>query len=115
MTRTVNWLIGLIIGLSISFSSCISFAFTLFMQQDFGIRNNQRLCKYSDGNVYAFNATDLCSLSIDGSAPGMGKGMGFYKGDYQEGMTKVCVYDVLGEKKALRVNSYEVCPVTHNF
>lgn len=90
-------------------------AWTLFLQSDLGVRNNMRYCKYSDGKLYAFDSMTLCPMSIEGSAPGMGKGVGFLKGERIDGMTKLCVYDVLGEKKAKRLNSYDICPLTVNF
>jgi hypothetical protein len=90
-------------------------AWTLFLEQDFGIKGNMRYCKYSDGKTYSFNAVSLCPVSIQGSAPGMGNGTGFLKGQYLDGMTRVCVYDVLGQKKAKRVNSTDLCPISADF
>jgi hypothetical protein len=92
-----------------------AFGWQLFLQRDLGIKNNMRHCLYSDGKVYTFNATELCEMSIEGSAPGMGRGTGFLKGEYQDGMTKVCVYDVLGETKAIRIGGVALCPLTSNF
>jgi len=92
-----------------------AYAWTLYFQQDLGIKNGMRLCKYSDGNVYTFNATSLCELQIEGSAPGFGKGVGFLKGEQVQGLTKVCFYDVLGEQKALRFQAMTLCPLTTKF
>jgi len=90
-------------------------AWTLFLQNDLGVKGNMRYCKYSDGKIYSFNSIELCRLSIEGSAPGLGRGVGFLNREYIDGMTKVCVYDVLGERKAKRVNSTDLCPLTINF
>ncbi len=30
-------------------------------------------------------------------------------------MTKVCVYNVMGQKQALRIGSIELCPLSYNF
>jgi hypothetical protein len=45
----------------------------------------------------------------------MGVGNGFLVGEYLDGMTKVCVFDVLGEKKATRVGAANLCPLTQKF
>lgn len=91
-------------------------AMTYYLQQDLGIQNNQHLCRYSNGKVYAFNAIDLCKLSVEDDSIGpSGGSMGFKSGEYQDGMTKVCVYDVLGRKQAIRIGAVELCPLSHNF
>ncbi len=91
------------------------FGWTLFLQEDLGIRGNVRLCKYSDGKIYSFNATSLCKLQVEGSAPGFGVGMGLLIGERQDGMTKICFYDVLGERKGVRVDAVSLCPLNHRF
>jgi hypothetical protein len=90
-------------------------SWTLFLQQDMGIEGNYRYCKYSDGKVYTVNSTSLCKLQVEGSAPGFGVGVGFLKGERPDGMSKVCIYDVLGEKKGLRIDAATLCPLTKNF
>ncbi len=92
-----------------------SFAWTYYLQQDLGVQGLVHLCRYSNGKVYTVNATELCPLSIEDSAPGFGQGQGFLKGEYQDGMTKVCVYDVLGEKKAIRLPSTSLCSLDPTF
>jgi hypothetical protein len=91
-----------------------AFGMTYYLQQDLGVKGNMRYCKYSNGSTYTFNATDLCEISIEeGSSTRNTKG--FLKGEYQDGMTKVCVYDVLGEKRAARVDSVALCPLSQDF
>ena len=41
--------------------------------------------------------------------------MGLKAGEYQDGMTKVCVYNVLGEQHAIRLNGMGLCPLTYDF
>jgi hypothetical protein len=89
-------------------------AWTHNLVEDLGIRGVMRYCKYSNGKIYTVNATEICQISIEDSAPGFGQGQGFLKGEYQDGMTKVCVYDVLGEQRAIRVNSISICPLNPN-
>ena len=111
MARTLK-LVGLMCCSALSLDA---FAWTHNLEADLGVRGVMRYCKYSNGKVYAVNATDLCQISIEDSAPGFGQGHGFLKGEYQDGMTKVCVYDVLGEQKALRISSTSICPLSPEF
>lgn len=90
-------------------------AWTHNLVEDLGVRGVMRHCKYSNGKVYAINAAEICQISIEDSAPGFGQGHGFLKGEYQDGMTKVCVYDVLGEQRAIRINSTSMCPLDPKF
>jgi hypothetical protein len=90
-------------------------AWTHNLVEDLGVNGLMRYCKYSNGQVYAVNAIEICQISIEDSAPGFGQGQGFFKGEYQDGMTKVCVYDVLGEQRAIRINSTAICPLNPKF
>jgi hypothetical protein len=97
------------------FCNVNAFAMTYSLQQDLGVKGLMRYCKYSNGQVYTFESTDLCEVTIEDTAPGMGKGTGFLAGEYEEGMTKICVYDVLGEKRLIRQNGVSICPVSFRF
>ncbi len=35
----------------------------------------------------------------------------FYKGEYTEGLNKICLYDYVGSPYAITLKSYQVCPV----
>ena len=93
----------------------LSNAWMVSLIADLGVRTGIRYCKYSDGKTYTFNSTDLCELSIQVSPPGLGRGTGYLVGEQQDGLTKVCVYDVLGEKKGIRLRATELCPVSRQF
>ena len=92
-----------------------AFAWTYFLQGDLGVRGLVRYCKYSNGKIYTVNSTEICPISIEDSAPGLGQGQGFLVGEYQDGMTKVCIYNVLGEKRARRLPSASLCPLNSQF
>ncbi len=97
-----------------------AFSMSYYLQQDLGVRDGiYRLCKYTNGRVYSFNAVELCPLSIDddvsGPAPTISKRMGFKTGEQIDGLTKVCFYDVLGSEAAIRIGVAELCPLTHEF
>ncbi|MDC9822976.1 hypothetical protein PRN20_04470 [Devosia sp. ZB163] len=88
-------------------------AMTYFLRSDQGVQGLERFCEYSNGQTYTVNSIDLCPMSIEDNP--VASGTGFLQGEYQDGMTKVCVYDVLGSEKGLRVNAAELCPLTAKF
>jgi hypothetical protein len=100
------------LGLMASF---YAHAWNYNLVQDMGVQGNVRYCKYNNGKIYTTNATDICKISISDSTPGFGNGQGFLKGEYADGMNKVCVYNVLGEQKAIRISSVSICPLTAEF
>jgi hypothetical protein len=53
------------------------------------------------------------SINVDGIT--IGGATGFKQGEYQDGMTKVCVYSVLGNQRLLRVDSTDLCPLSYDF
>lgn len=117
--RVVRPLAGasLLAGLVAALLAFEAQAMTYFLVQDLGVQGNVRRCKYNNGKIYTVNATELCAMSVeeDGPLPPSGQTMGFLVGEYQDGMTKVCVYDVLGNKRALRLNSVSLCPLNAKF
>jgi len=92
-----------------------------FLAQDLGVHGQFHLCKYSNGKVYSVNAIDLCPLQVqDEGPPAVGSyqppsQLGFKTGEYLDGMTKVCVYNVLGHTEGLRIGAVEMCPLSHDF
>lgn len=40
---------------------------------------------------------------------------GFLKGERTDGMSKVCYYDVLGERYELNLRASDICPVNYDF
>lgn len=93
-------------------------ALTYYLSSDLGVHGVFHLCKYSNGVVYSFNALQLCPLQVqDNGPPGVGAGnlVGFKTGEYVDGMTKVCVYNVMGKLKSIRIGSVDMCPLSYNF
>jgi hypothetical protein len=91
-----------------------------YLKRDLGVQGLYHRCLYSDGNVYTYNATELCPLSIHLDEPPMSNGRdqkmtGFLDGEYRDGLTKVCVYTVLGAKRAVRMSSVAIRPPTYSF
>lgn len=95
----------------------VAHAIPVYLTKDLGVKGVMRYCQYSNGKIYTVNATELCEMSVEegGPLPQSGQTVGFLAGEYQDGMTKVCVYDVLGEKKAIRLNSTSLCPLNQKF
>ncbi|KAF0813926.1 hypothetical protein IGB42_01605 [Andreprevotia sp. IGB-42] len=111
-----------ILGALLLLASLDASALTYFLEKDLGVKGNMHYCRYNNGKVYAVNAYDMCELSIevDGYSPPANstssyRSTGFFKGEYQDGFTKVCVYDVTGTRKAIRLNSTELCPLSASF
>lgn len=111
MSKTAN-LIILVCGCT---ASIYTHAWTYHLEKDLGVQGVVRYCKYNNGKIYTVNSSEICQISIQDSPPDFGQGQGFLKGEYRDGMTKVCVYDVLGEQKALRVSSTSICPLSPKF
>ena len=40
---------------------------------------------------------------------------GFLKGERTDGMSKVCYYDVLGERYELNLRAVDICPLSYDF
>jgi len=88
------------------------------LSSDLGVHGLYHLCKYSNGKIYSFNATQLCPLQVTDDGPAQysnGNMVGFKAGEYQDGMTKVCVYKVSGSLESIRIGAMETCPLTYNF
>lgn len=93
---------------------------TYYLSQDLGVHGLFHVCKYSNGKLYSFNATELCPTQVEDEGPPAGSysppsRTGFKTGEYMDGMTKVCVYNVLGNTEAIRIGGTELCPLSHNF
>jgi hypothetical protein len=106
--------------LTVALLCCIAtpaFAIDVYLRRDLGTKDFMRYCLYSNDETYTVNSTEICPLSVDGGN-NFGAGTtrhGFLSGEYDDGMTKVCVYDVLGERQGLRLRLTELCPLSQNF
>jgi hypothetical protein len=94
-------------------------ALDYYLQHDLGVHGLFHICQYSNGRNYSFNATDLCPMQVHDDAPPATSAppqrVGYKKGEQQDGMTKVCIYDVMGTEEAIRIGATTLCPLTHNF
>lgn len=91
-------------------------AWTYYLERDAGVEGLVRNCEYTDGSVYTVNAVELCPLTIEDSGPSaQSSAHGVLSSEYQDGMTKVCIYNVMGNEKALRVGAAHLCPLTAEF
>ena len=100
------------------FAALPASAMTYYLKKDLGVRNMQHLCLYSNDKVYSLNATDMCPMSVEDDSIGRSKATpqtGFKSGEYADGMTKVCVYDVLGKTEEVRFPLTTLCPLTYKF
>ena len=86
-----------------------------------------KICFYDVlGETHTINVSSvsLCPLSqnfnVMPKAPaqrsyGSGGKTGFLKGEREQGLSKICFYDVLGETYALNVSAVSLCPLNHRF
>jgi hypothetical protein len=103
-----------------AFAAFPAYALTYYLSQDLGVQGLQHLCRYSNGKIYSVNAAELCPMQVEDQGLPANSGyqpvqVGFKTGEYMDGMTKVCVYNVLGHAEAIRVGGAELCPLSHNF
>lgn len=88
-----------------------------------------KVCYYDVlGSPHTLNVSniDLCPLnhnfnsmgnqpSLQSNAGQSGGTTGFLKGESQEGMTKLCYYNVLGSTQVLTFSSISLCPLSAQF
>ena len=89
------------------------------LKKDLGIKGFQHNCLYSNGKVYSVNSTELCPIEIEAElgspANTAAKQTGFKTGEYQDGMTKICVYSVMGRTEKVRFDLTDLCPLSYDF
>lgn len=92
---------------------------TYYLSSDLGVQGPLHLCRYSDGRVYSFKAMQLCPLQVQNDEPppysSPPSTTGFKAGEYRDGMTKICVYNVMGKTQAIRISAVDLCPLSYNF
>lgn len=86
-----------------------------------------KICFYDVlGETHTLNlsAVSLCPLSqnfdIMPEVPaergyGSGGSTGYLQGERDQGLSKICYYDVLGETHALTISAVKLCPISHAF
>ena len=86
-----------------------------------------KICYYDVlGETHTLNVSSvsLCPLSQDfdimpaiPASRGYQSGAktGFLQGEREQGLSKICYYDVLGETYALTISSVSLCPINHQF
>ena len=58
----------------------------------------------------------VVSVLFFGAMPAdAGAVIGFLEGEREQGLSKICYYDVLGETYALTISSVSLCPINHQF
>ena len=105
----------LVTGIFIACWSPPGWAFTHFLKSDLGVKGTVRYCAYNNGRTYAVNSAQTCAPSVEDSAIGMGHGAGTLQGEYRDGLNKVCIYQVFGERRGLRVTATQICPLNAKF
>jgi hypothetical protein len=57
----------------------------------------------------------IFAMCVIGGAPDARAATGFFKGEADQGLSKVCFYDVLGETHTLNIPSTKLCPLSYQF
>lgn len=81
---------------------------------DLGVRGAFRHCEYSNGTVYMFDPGRTCPASMQEPTPN-GKGTGIFKGESNEGTSKLCIYRVSGQDRSIRIDVHAQCPLNQDF
>jgi len=124
--KTLTTMVVLTCGLLLAAVSADAVAATGFLK---GERNEglSKICFYDVlGETHTINVSSvrLCpqtqNFDIMPKVPaqsdyGSGGKTGFLKGDHEQGLSKMCYYDVLGESYALTISAVKLCPLSHRF
>lgn len=86
----------------------------LTLLTDLGTQGAFRYCQYSNGKTYAFDSGKTCPASMQEPAAD-GKGIGIFKGESNEGTSKLCVYRVAGQDRSIRIDVHAQCPLNQEF
>ena len=105
----------LVLGIFIACASPPAWAITHFLKSDLGVKGALRHCSYSNGRTLRVNSAETCPPSVEDSATGMGHGVGTLQGEHRDGGNKVCVYQVFGERRGMRVSATQICPLNAKF
>lgn len=81
---------------------------------DMGVRGAFRHCEYSNGKVYLFDSGQTCPPSMQEPASN-GKGIGIFRGESNEGTSKLCIYRVGGQERNIRIDIHAQCPLNQEF
>lgn len=117
---------ALVAGLALATLALEAKAATGFLKGEMD-QGFSKVCFYDVlGETHTLNipSTKLCPLSYQFEviprapaqppASGFGK-TGFLNGEREQGFTKICYYDVLGEVYMITISSVKLCPLTYEF
>lgn len=98
-----------------SFRQGFSYSGVNLMQSDLDYleRHIARLVEKSN-QINAYRKTQSSPQTVNSGARTR-KAKGFLSHETESGFSKICYYDVLGDKKALNKSSSELCPISHDF
>ena len=124
--KPLTALMGILVGLVIGAMPTNAMAVIGFLQgeRDQGL---SKICFYDvlgESHTLNVSSVSLCPLNHDFEImPDVpvqrgyqsGGTTGFLQGEREQGLSKICYYDVLGETYALTINSVSLCPLNHQF
>ncbi len=114
--------IGLILALAFQgFATCSAFAIPSSSHESSGRYGAEKLCVGRDGKVYTESSRETClpfSYYEIGPRDFIRRPQDVYPQsglkvkEYVDGSIRICVYDILGKSKTIRMVNLEACPLT---
>lgn len=99
----------------LALTSAGAWAGNISLDTDYGVRGALHYCRYSNGKVYAFEAGKECPGTMAEPPDRGGRGTGYLKSEAHEGDSKLCIYNVSGMERSIRVTSFANCPLNQEF
>jgi hypothetical protein len=124
MQKIDNRAVGFLLAFCILGSVSDANAVTGFLKSE-SLQGLSKVCFYDVlGETHTVNipSTKVCPVNHQFEAipqepakpPAVGK-TGFFKREQEQGLTKICYYDVIGETHMITIGAVKVCPPTHTF
>ena len=126
MKKIDNRAVGLLLAFCILVSAADANAVTGFLKSE-SVQGLSKVCFYDvlgETHTLKVPSTGPCPVShqfeaipqapAKPPADRFGK-TGFFKREQEQGLTKLCYYDVIGETHTITISAVSQCPVTYTF
>ena len=124
MRKIDNRAVGFLLAFCILGSVADANAVTGFLKSE-SDQGGSKVCFYDVlGETHTLNvpSTGVCPVNYQfeviprapAKPPADGK-TGFFKREQEQGLTKICYYDVIGETHMITISAVSQCPITYTF
>ena len=126
MQKIDNRAVGFLLAFCILGSVTDANAVTGFLKSE-SVQGLSKVCFYDVlGETHTLNVplTGVCPVNYQfeviprepAKPPAIGSGKtGFFKREQEQGLTKICYYDVIGETHMITIGAVRQCPPTYTF